>query len=95
MMVEGEGDYEVVLQAERNGCSAEQALTFTVVSSLRGEVAGEWSVAALTEGWLVQSELPWNSLHWSLLDGAGRLVESSHQSEGEQLMLNYPPAAGV
>ena len=95
MMVEGEGDFEVVLEAERNGCSAEQALTFTVVSSLRGEVVGEWSVAALTEGWLVQSEWPWNSLHWSLMDGAGRLVESSHQSEGEQLMLIYPPAAGV
>ena len=93
--VSGEGDYVVLLEAERNGCWASQDLNFQVVSSLRGTVSDEWSVHSIPGGWLVQAEKPWESLQWSLVDAAGRLVDAGQSPEGEQISLNHPPSAGV
>jgi len=90
-----EGTYSVVLEAERNGCVNQATLTFTVVSSLRGEAEAGWNVSVLPGGWLVQSETAWNALEWSLVDGTGRLVASAQLAEGHQVLLDYPSTAGV
>ena len=94
-IVSGEGNYDVVLEAERNGCVNQEILTFTVVSSLRGEEEAGWNVSARPAGWLVQSETGWKSLQWSLVDGTGRLVATAKEAEGHQLVLDYPMTAGV
>ena len=46
-------------------------------------------------GWLIQSEVPWSTLQWSLVDGAGRLVSAGRETEGHQLRMVYPIAAGT
>ena len=91
----GEGVYAITLEAERNGCMASETFDFTVVSAMRGEAESGWKVSTSPEGWLIQSEVSWSTLQWSLLDGAGRLVSAGRETEGRLLRMGYPIAAGT
>ncbi|MDA9864185.1 hypothetical protein N9C70_03865, partial [Flavobacteriales bacterium] len=93
--VVGEGVYSVTLEAERNGCTSAEILDLSVVSVLRSEAESGWKVSTSPEGWLIHSEVPWSTLQWSLVDGAGRLVSSGREPEGHQLRMGYPIAAGT
>ena len=91
----GEGVYAITLEAERNGCTATETFDFSVVSAQRGEAELGWKVSMSPGGWLIQSEVPWSTLQWSLVDGAGRLVSAGRETEGHQLRMVYPIAAGT
>ena len=91
----GEGVYAITLEAERNGCTAIETFDFSVVSAQRGEAELGWKVSMSPGGWLIQSEVPWSTLQWSLVDGAGRLVSAGRETEGHQLRMVYPIAAGT
>lgn len=93
--VSGEGVYEVILEADRGGCSAAMTLTYTVASDLRGVLASGFTVFHEASQWIVQADEEWEQLNWVLYDAAGRTVHAGNAGEGQIFMVPHPNSAGV
>jgi len=95
LSVSGEGIYEVILEAERGGCTISMPVAFAVASDQRGELASGFTVFQEASHWVLQTEEEWKRLDWVLYDAAGRVVHAGNAGEGQIFTVPHPGSAGV